>query len=201
MTTARTIMGDETKLCAHCGGEFHRDKRNTWAHWERARYCSRTCVGAVKTLRAAQSRPPMEVVFQKWFERSDGCWLWLGAIDRDGYGIFTYAGQTFRAPKVALQLDGRPVPDGQYACHHCDNPGCVNPAHLYPGTPTQNMRDAIERDRVRNGERNHFAKLSEAAVRIIRSSPERTSVLARRYGVSNGAVELARSGKTWKHVA
>jgi hypothetical protein len=63
-----------------------------------------------------------------------------------------------RAPRVALELDGRPVPVGMLACHACDNPQCVNPAHLCAGTPKQNTKDALERNRLPRGERHYTAK-------------------------------------------
>jgi hypothetical protein len=190
----------EFKACEHCGSRFYRDKRCTWAHWGRVRFCTRQCVGLANTAKAEANREPIEVVFSRWFERGDGCWEWNGARDKDGYGIFSYAGKPHRAHVVALQIDGRPVPTGAYGCHHCDNPACVRPSHLYPGTPTQNVADARRRGRLAVGERRSAAKLTEAGVRLIRSSTASNSVLAKQLGVTSGAVQMARAGKTWRHV-
>jgi hypothetical protein len=197
----RFLDKDQQKACTFCGVSFHRDKRCTWAHWERVRFCSRECCSLNRTAEANENRPPVAEVFAKWIDKSGDCWLWTGGVDKDGYGAFSYAGKTRRAPVVALELDGRPPQPGQYACHSCDNPPCVRPSHLYPGTPTQNMADAVARDRVQRGERQHMAKLTVAAVQEIRGSSVSDSLLAAKFGVTHGAVNMARNRKTWKHVA
>lgn len=144
-----------SKECAQCGEPFFRDKRNTWAYWERARFCSRECFGAYDAARKIAARPSRKEAFEKWFHKGTGCWNWRGATDRDGYGIFSYARKTARAARVALELDGRD-PGGNFACHHCDNPSCVRPAHLFVGSNTDNMRDMVAKGRNpdRLGEKN-----------------------------------------------
>lgn len=188
------------KECEYCGEIFAKDPRNTWAYWEKARFCCQACAGLAWKAQAERNRAPMREVFSKWFERSGRCWTWNGARDKDGYGVFTYAGKTYRAHVIALELDGRPVPSGQYGCHDCDNPACVRPDHLYPGTPKRNMSDAVTRGRTAHGERCHFAKLTAEAVRHIRSSDLTDQYLADLYQVSRPAVSMARSGKTWRHL-
>lgn len=197
---AAFLSPTESKACEHCGKAFHRDKRCTWAHWGRARFCSRQCYGLHHSAKAAADREPMATVFARWFERTDGCWEWTGARDKDGYGIFSYAGKPHRAHVVALELDGRPVPVGAYGCHRCDNPSCVRPDHLYPGTPAQNFDDARRRGRLALGERRRTSKLTDDGVRLIRSSDASNTELAKRLGVTAGAVQMARAGKTWRHV-
>ncbi len=189
------------KLCAHCGGEFFRDTRNTYAYWERAKYCSSACSGLAQTARAILNRKPVAVEFWRWVNKSGDCWPWTGALDRDGYGIFSYGGRTYRASIVALQLDDRKPLKGMYACHRCDNPTCVRPDHLYPGTPAQNTADAIARGRIKVGSKHYAAKLTENAVRDIRSSALGDAEMASRYGVSKAAISMARSRKTWRSVA
>lgn len=202
VTLTNQFSRDRAKICAHCGVTFERDSRCTWKYWlTRAKYCSAKCGGAAHSAEAKAKRLPMRESFERWFVRSDGCWEWQGACDRDGYGAFNYAGKTRRAPVVALEIDGRKPAQGEYACHRCDNPKCVRPDHLYPGTPTQNMADAIARGTTQRGERQHMAKLTEQAVREIRSSAEAVSILAKRFGVTHGAVSMARARKTWRHVA
>lgn len=187
------------KTCEQCGAEFSKDRRYSAAYFASQRFCSSLCAGASK--RAKTAGKDMRTEFYRWVDTSGDCWLWTGARDKDGYGAFAFQGKMYRANRVALKLSGVDIPPGFYACHTCDNPSCVNPGHLYAGSPTDNMRDAVERDRVNSGERNHHAKLTEDAVRFIRSSDEACGVLATRFGVSHGAVSLARSGKTWRNVA
>ena len=139
--------------------------------------------------------------FGRWFDANiDGCWPWTGALDRDGYGVFCYIGKVYKAHSMALRLDGRPVPKGMYACHHCDNPSCVNPAHLYVGTPLENSRDAKDRGRVPVGEKHYLAKLTEKDVLEIRASDLTCAKLAMQFGVSLSNISFIRTGKSWRHV-
>lgn len=88
---------------------------------------------------------------------------------------------------------------GRIIRHTCDNPACINLAHLLPGTHADNRRDAVERDRVAWGERSGQARLTVKAVLAIRSDKISCSTaLAAKYGVSASAIIAARTGKTWK---
>ena len=75
----------------------------------------------------------------------DGCHLWMAARDPNGYGRFRAGETTVLAHRWILGFQrGVPLGEGENACHHCDNPPCVNLAHLYVGTHTDNMRDICE---------------------------------------------------------
>lgn len=188
-------LGPESKVCPSCGERFFRKKVNTWTFWNKAKYCSSKCFGVAHRAISAAKRPSREDVFAKWFIRSDGCWEWTGARDKDGYGVFNYAGKTSRAPKVALELDGRPVPRGMMACHTCDNPGCVRVDHLYPGTPKQNVADMMSRGRA-----NHAKKLTPAQVVEIRALKGDHETIAAAYGVSRSNISQIKEGKIWRSV-
>jgi hypothetical protein len=80
-------------------------------------------------------------------EPNSGCWLWEGSCDRKGYGQLRTGKTSKLATHVSLELNGRKVPKGMQACHHCDVPGCVNPEHLFVGSPLQNTADMMAKGR------------------------------------------------------
>ena len=186
------------KPCAHCQRMFARDVRCTWAYWAKAKYCSQECAGLARKAHVAAHRIGIKEKFATFFEETNGCWEWNGYKDKDGYGLFSYAGTQYRAAKLALQFDGRQVPDGMLACHHCDNPICVRPSHLYCGTPTQNAADAKRRGRLNPGKK---AKLTPDLVRSIRAANGTHDHIASMFGISRANVSLIRGRKTWANVA
>lgn len=194
------MMAALEKHCEQCGSLFQRDKRNTYAYFAQQRFCSSGCVGQYKSAAADAARPSMEDAFYRWVDKGGDCWEWTGARDPQGYGVFCYAKKTYKAHRIAVQLDGRSFRKGEYACHHCDNPGCVNPDHIYVGTPKDNMRDALERGRFPHGSRCHMARLTEANVREIRRGGKTDQQWAEQFGVSRPTVTMARSGTTWRHI-
>jgi hypothetical protein len=88
--------------------------------------------------------------FWSYIQKSDGCWLWMRALDKDGYGDCHRAGVAKGAHRIAFALTYGSIPNGLSVLHKCDNPRCCRPDHLYAGTPADNVRDREER---RRGER------------------------------------------------
>jgi hypothetical protein len=145
-------------------------------------------------------------------EPNTGCWLWLGGGSRR-YGQISVsdpsAGARRRptAHRVSWELHRGPVPDGLYVCHKCDVTFCVNPAHLFVGTQTDNMRDCANKGRIRGGnapgEQHWGARLTAAEVSAIRrlvADGVLMRVVAERYGVSVSHVGDIVSGRRWAHV-
>lgn len=79
----------------------------------------------------------------------EGCWGWAGSFDIEGYPRFSYNKRnSIKAHRFSLSMKvGRELLPHELACHRCDNPGCVNPEHLFVGTPKDNMRDMILKGR------------------------------------------------------
>lgn len=133
----------------------------------------------------------------------DGCWLWTDARDRNGYGSLRVDGGKVRAHRFSLALSGVVVPDDRLVCHRCDNPPCVNPAHLFLGSLIDNRADCVSKIRHARGEDHGRAKLSADDVvemRRLHASGVRADELAHRFGMSKTQTYTIVQRKQWRHV-
>ena len=130
-------------------------------------------------------------------EPNTGCWLWMGAVDRSGYGRFNLASGTRKAHRLSYESFVGPITGGLFVLHRCDTPLCVNPEHLFLGTTADNMKDMIAKGRSPAGERSGRAKLTAAQVAEIRASTLRHSELALVYPVSAATICDIRRGQRW----
>jgi len=146
----------------------------------------------------------------------DGCWVWTACKDKKGYGFLCikkdgkWTGRG-RATRVIWELTYGPIPDGLLICHRCNNPPCVRPDHLYLGTHSDNVQDAV-RNRTHSsprGEQHPKAKLTRVGAREIRNLySSRVGIcqnatvsqrkLAAQFGVSRWTIRACLSGITWK---
>ena len=108
-----------------------------------------------------------------------GCWIWMGACSRKGYGSIKVDGRTRVVHRLAFEAVHGPIPDGHYICHKCDTPSCWNPDHLFCGTAKENIYDSVRKGRHYNASRTCCPKghlYSEANTRM-RSTSRRACKL------------------------
>ena len=135
----------------------------------------------------------------------DDCWDWKAGKDKDGYGLYNgalYGQQVRKAHRFAYMLFRGAIPEGANICHTCDNPSCVNPRHLYAGSPASNMQDKMERGRsnIPRGEDSPHARITEEVARKILIDPRRYDEIAAEYGVSFGTVSNIKNKHSWAHL-
>lgn len=160
---------------------------------------------------------------RKAFERTisrvavtdSGCWEWQGCRRERGYAVahYRYLGRNLSPHRFVMLALGYDI-EWLVVCHHCDNPPCINPAHLFIGTHTDNVRDCMAKGRFINppvtdwparmkDHPHHWQKISASDVPTIRArlaSGEKLAAVAADYGVSFQAVSKIRTGTRWSHV-
>ncbi len=137
---------------------------------------------------------------KRWCKVSDaGCWEWQRSRKSDEwpYGIVFFNGRNHRVTRLVFQVFIGSLSDGQLVCHHCDNPACCNPDHLFAGTDFENFKDCQSKGR-------SVTVLTEAVVAEIRlahgSGAETIRGIARRMGINEGTVYGVVNRSTWDHV-
>ena len=133
------------------------------------------------------------------------CWPWNGYRNSLGYGVVedSPTRKTFRAHRLVYEILVGKIPEGSVLRHRCDNPSCVNPAHLVPGTQAENVADMSARGRSNppRGRRSPNAKLTDAQIIEIRSSQATLRALAARHGVCHRVIWNIKRRVDWPHVA
>jgi len=151
--------------------------------------------------------PQDEKRFWSKVDKSGDCWNWTGFRDRNGYGRIMIGGITSGAHRCSWEDSFGPIPANMFVCHHCDNPSCINPDHLFLGTHLENVRDMVAKGRQRCGvvlgELHHKAMLTAKQVIEIRIRSElgaSRACLAREFGCSESNILCIVRRETWKHV-
>jgi len=157
-------------------------------------------------------RIPLDERFWKLVNKTDGCWLWTGATNHFGYGMINsggHSGNALRAHRVSWIIHNGVIPNGRFICHHCDNPSCVRPDHLFIGTCADNNRDMVAKnrcDRVKRprGEKHGNHLLYNKQVLDIRAAYKagNTSLhkLGAQYSVSYMTIWHIVKRHSWAHI-
>lgn len=179
------------KNCAQCGALIEIPGR----YGGGVRFCSREC----SFWSRVDKREPSE------------CWAWTAGKDAYGYGSFGFKRTIYKSHRVALEIRlGRSLSSEECACHDCDNPICVNPGHLRPGTRAENLSEAHAKGRtstpphkLKPGASPNNTKLTNEMVldmRSRRASGDTIRSIAAAYDVRVGAVYAICRRHTWKHL-
>jgi predicted XRE-type DNA-binding protein len=133
----------------------------------------------------------------------DACWPWTGYLCENGYGVVSINGKGYKAHRVSYSIRHEGIPSDSLVLHRCDVRACVNPAHLFLGTPKDNSQDAVKKGRNTKlyGEQNGKTKLTRTAVLAIRRICKRGGLyqktVARQFGVSEATVSYVVNGGRW----
>ena len=155
------------------------------------------------------TRFPQDFLHRFWprVQKTATCWLWLGTCANKGYGQIRFQNRMTLTHRIAWELHYGPIPAGLFVCHHCDNPPCCNPAHLFLGTNHDNLMDSSRKGRHKNpsflGSSNPYSKLKESDIVTIRllqqnGLPQRS--LAKQYNVSEALISRIIHRTIWSHV-
>jgi hypothetical protein len=133
---------------------------------------------------------------------ADACWLWTGFIRENGYGVIGIKCKEYKAHRVSYFIEHGRIDNDRLVLHRCDVRACVNPSHLFLGTPKDNSQDAVKKGRNTKlyGEQNGKAKLTRSAVLAIRRICKRGAyqkTVARQFGVSEATVSYVVNGGRW----
>lgn len=139
---------------------------------------------------------PLKERFEHYiFYSPDGCWYWTAKADV--YGRIQINGKGALTHRVSYELYKGPIPEGLCVLHTCDNPLCVNPDHLWLGTYKDNRIDTVRKNRHAKGTNAKITLDDVLKIRQMKWASGRA--IGKIFGISSSAVNLIRSGITWKN--
>lgn len=147
-------------------------------------------------------RPLKERLLEKLVPGPGGCWIWIGARRKDGYGVIKDSGVRKSTHRLSYELHIGPIePLDSYVAHRCDVPACCRPDHLFLATPQDNQRDRIAKGRgAIRGSNSGNSKLVEADVHDIRrrlKAGETLTSIAREKKMSSKSIRDIKAGRNW----
>lgn len=188
------------RTCPVCGKSFTR--RFAEVTKTKSNCCSKPCRKIF--LQTNADRKTAERFWAK-VDKSGECWIWTGGIFPDrGYGAFSIHSKNRPAHRIAWELTYGPIPDGLYACHHCDNRICVRPDHLFLGTATDNNRDMIAKGRNKRHLAPYGKRITPEQVKAIREifaqGDTNFAQLGRQFGLSETQAARVVRRQSWKNI-
>ncbi len=150
-------------------------------------------------------------LFERFWSKVDipdlfSCWIWKGYKLKDKrYGKFWYQSRDWFAHRLSWLITYGDIPENMCVLHKCDNPKCINPAHLFIGTNNDNVHDMVKKHRNSCGVgiKNSHAKLNEELVigiRIMRQCEYSYGIIANLYNVTPSTIRDIDKHRTWKHI-
>lgn len=165
--------------------------------------------GKTIILRGKEVKISDELMSRLWSKvdkvsNQNGCWIWTRSKSKKGYGQFGIGRNQFLVHRILLTLKESRCIDGFLACHHCDNPSCVNPDHLWVGTTQENTLDMLKKGRSLKGEDHPMRTLNKDFVIKIRLLYEggghSHSTLAKMFSICPATIGKILRRERWKHV-
>lgn len=175
------------------------------------------CIFSNRTWRAVQAKAcELQLPYYKYLDciqrfwkyankkSNNDCWDWTGACNSGRYGMIRINRKNIGAHRFSWELHFDKIPNGLLVCHHCDNPTCVNPFHLFLGTTIDNTKDMFDKGRANKskGEDNGMAKLTSDNIKEIRYLKGKFTqkALGEMFDVRRGTIGKIHRNERWKHI-
>ena len=195
-------------ICLNCNIEFkkHSDSAAN-------KYCNFDCYNKCKkgpsifwdTATEDQKLKRLKYYFEKKVIRKEGCWKWIGSVNRGGYGLISVKGINRVASRISWIIHNGEIPSGLFVLHSCDNPICTNPEHLFLGTTKDNAMDRKLKGRNGDqcGENNGSVLLTKQQVLEIRELCEKGisyNDIVEKYKITKPTISNIKYRIIWRHI-
>jgi hypothetical protein len=134
------------RLCQCCGKPFYKNKNMNHTYFSKQRTCSSSC-GALKLPKNEYFKSKLDFIHSNIIKTESGCFEYQGYILNTGYGSIKIYRKATLVHRFIWEYHYGKIKNNLFVCHHCDNPKCINPDHLFLGTNSDNMIDMWNKGR------------------------------------------------------